>query len=74
MILDHFATRKERFRPTDIVQYTVFQIARQFNDTESLRDYLRSAERYSSAKLIHAYQAASLRDDKHSAFFQSLIR
>lgn len=72
MILEHFTPRPKTFRPTNIEQYTIFQIARRLNAGSGLKDYLVVAERYSSSKLIRAYRAAVPSAHKHKAFFDSL--
>jgi hypothetical protein len=72
MILEHFSLQLPIFRPTDIRQYTVLQIARKFTAKAHLKDYLLAAERHSLPKLIQAYHTARPAQDKQSAFFQTL--
>lgn len=69
MILEHFISQSKPFRPTNIEQYTVFQIARRFN-ADNLRDYLLAAEHQHSSRLIKAYRAAKNAADKQKAFFK----
>ena len=72
MILEHFSSGLNRFRPTNIGQYTVLQVVRHFHAESSLKQYLLAAERHPSRKLVKAYHIARLARDKDSAFFSSL--
>jgi hypothetical protein len=72
MILEHFTPHPPIFRPTDIRQYTVLQIARKFNAKAPLKTYFWAAEHHSLPKLIKAYHIARSARDKQTAFFQTL--
>lgn len=72
MILEIFSEGPQEFRPTDIKQYTILQIAREFNALNFSKDYLMAAERYSLTKLLKAYRKARPAADRHSAFFHAL--
>lgn len=71
MILEHFIPQSKPFRPANIEQYTVFQIARRFN-ADNLRDYLLAADNHHSSRLIKACRGAKNTADKQKAFFEFL--
>ena len=72
MILEMFSTEPKEFRPTNIKQYTLLQIARRFNALHHLETYVLRAERHSSERLLQAYRSAHSAIDRHSAFLRSL--
>jgi hypothetical protein len=71
MILEQFLVEPKEFRPTNIKEYTVLQIARQFNALHQLKTYLLASERHSFENLLKAYRRARAATDPHSAFFRS---
>lgn len=57
-ILDQIKESSSSFIPTNIVQFTVFQMARKLNDTFHLYEYLRAADTQRFVFLIQAFKDA----------------
>lgn len=72
MILEMFSAELKEFRPTNVKQYTILQIARKLNAIHYLRNYLMRAEQHSLKELLRAYRRALSVPDGHSAFLHGL--
>jgi hypothetical protein len=72
MILDHFLSQPENFRPTSIEQYTAFQIARYFNGSSRLKPYVLAADSFTAAELIRIFLMIRSRNGDEARFFATL--